>query len=82
VLPFIEKYCVACHNEKSNSGGLDLRVYRTTKAFKEDRDTWERILKRIAAESMPPRNAPKPSANEVQAVAEWLRNEFARKAKR
>ncbi len=76
VLPFITKYCVSCHNGKSNSGGLDLTDYPTAKAFRESRETWERILKRVSAGTMPPRRMPPPPPEETEAVVAWLRNQL------
>jgi hypothetical protein len=76
VLPYIEKYCVPCHNDKSNSGGLDLKVYRNTAAFREGRDTWERILRRVDAGTMPPSRSPRPPESETAAVTAWLRDQL------
>lgn len=72
VLPFVGKYCVSCHNDKSNSGGLDLTVYKSTADFKNSRETWERIARRIAAGDMPPRRGARPPADETEGVTDWL----------
>jgi hypothetical protein len=78
VVPFVSRYCVTCHNERSNSGGLDLTVFKDFTAFRNNRDAWERILKRVAAGEMPPRRGPQPPAADTEAVIVWLRAELGK----
>jgi mono/diheme cytochrome c family protein len=78
VQPFLAKNCYACHNAKGNSGGLNLQEFTTAKAVMENRDEWEKVLRRISSGEMPPRQLPRPDAGELKQVTDWLQNEFDR----
>jgi hypothetical protein len=41
VQPFIAKNCVACHNDKQQSGGLNLKA---SADVQKDCDQWERVV--------------------------------------
>ena len=76
VEPFFAKRCYSCHNSRGNSGGLNLQELNTAKSVAENRDEWERILRRISAGDMPPRQMPRPDADELKQVESAIRNEF------
>ncbi len=78
VQPFLAKNCYACHNSKGNSGGLNLQDFTTAKSVMENRDEWEKVLRRISSGEMPPRQFPRPDAAELKQVVVWLQNEFDR----
>jgi hypothetical protein len=52
--PFVEKFCLGCHNAKKDSGGLNL-------AAASDRETWEMVRRRVEMREMPPKNKPAPA---------------------
>lgn len=54
VLPLLKTNCAACHNNRSNSGGLTIEDFYTEQSFVSNRDAWERILKRLRNGTMPP----------------------------
>lgn len=78
VQPFLSNYCVACHNGKSAAGGLNLQTLNSPASLKENRDEWEKIVRRISSGDMPPKALPRPAAADVKAVTTWLQNEFDR----
>ena len=78
VLPVLTDYCVACHNEKKPSGGLNLTTFKTAASVLEHRDTWERIQQKIQSGEMPPKGAPKPEAAEIKAISKFIEAEFER----
>jgi len=78
VQPFLEKNCYACHNAKGNSGGLNLQDFTSAKSVMENRDEWEKVLRRISSGDMPPRRLPRPDAGELKQVTDWLQNELDR----
>ena len=78
VLPVLTDYCVACHNEKKPSGGLNLTTFKTAASVLEHRDTWERIQQKIQSGEMPPKGAPKPEAAEIKALSKFIEAEFER----
>jgi hypothetical protein len=61
----LDRYCVDCHNQAEFAGGVSFENLRP-EAFHEDADVWERILRKLRAEAMPPRDArARPDRTEV-----------------
>lgn len=54
VLPLLKNNCAACHNNRSNSGGLSIEDFYSEQSMVSNRDAWERILKRLRNGTMPP----------------------------
>ena len=74
VQPFFARHCYSCHNGRSAAGGLNLQTLNTAASVSENRDEWQKILRRTASGDMPPKSAPRPDAGEVKAVTGWLQN--------
>ena len=86
VRSFLDQYCVGCHSERRvNAVGepasvLDSQIRETRLALdvvnterpSADAESWERVLKRLRAGSMPPAGRPRPSEEETHAVISWL----------
>src|ERR1700722_1239298 len=53
-LPFLQKYCLDCHNAKKASGGLTLEGYMNEGHARKDRKTWATVEHVLAASEMPP----------------------------
>jgi cytochrome c553 len=75
VQPFLAKNCVACHNDKLQSGGLNLKAAADVA---QSREEWEHVVEKLKAGEMPPKGMPRPSDAQVSAVTQWLEDEFAR----
>ena len=60
IKPFLATYCLSCHGETKQSGGLDLHDYTDAKAVVKDRDVWENVVQRIQNGEMPPKKKPQP----------------------
>ncbi|MFN0122054.1 MAG: DUF1592 domain-containing protein [Blastocatellia bacterium] len=78
ILPFVADNCIACHNAKKQSGGVDFEQYKSAASILRDRDKWELALEKIVTGEMPPKGAPRPDAAAQKAVVGWLENEFRR----
>ncbi|HTB11479.1 MAG TPA: DUF1592 domain-containing protein [Bryobacteraceae bacterium] len=74
VQPFVDTYCIGCHNDKVKSGGVNLKAADLA----SQRDAWERVVEKVEAGEMPPKGAPRPSEKQAAAVTKWLEEEFAR----
>lgn len=82
VLPFLNDYCVRCHNAKTASGELDLTRFPSTAKILEDFRPWEHVVAFLAREEMPPAKAKQPTAalrREIVAVLEQVLRTEARK---
>ena len=69
---FVEAHCIACHDEGSRKGGLDLDTLRFDPADPENFAAWAKVRERITNGEMPPPKRDRPPAAETSAVSEWL----------
>ena len=60
----LERYCVACHNDRLRTAGLTLQGLEMG-AVDRDPELWEKVLGKLRAGDMPPAGRPRPAANEV-----------------
>jgi mono/diheme cytochrome c family protein len=72
-----DKYCVACHNEKTRTAGLNLATLDTTK-LAANADTVEKVIAKLRAGSMPPPGSPRPDAETYHKLAAQLEQEIDR----
>jgi mono/diheme cytochrome c family protein len=73
----LDQYCVTCHNEKLHTAGLALDTLDVTNPAK-NAETWEKVIEKLRAGSMPPAGRPRPDAATYRSVATWLENELDR----
>ncbi len=64
VQPFMQKYCVRCHNQKKTEGLLNLTRYTSSELIAQDFRQWEHVTTFLKEEKMPPEEAKQPSAAE------------------
>ena len=73
----VDKYCVACHNQRLRTAGLALDdLDAATPA--SNAEVWERVIDKLRARAMPPPGLPRPDATTYHAVAGWLESELDR----
>ena len=77
---FIGKHCVRCHNDSKTSGDLDLQALQVQgrRTFSENREAWERVASKLNTGEMPPADEPRPPAEEVVIITDWLEADFSR----
>ena len=71
----LDRYCVACHNERLHTAGLTLE----TLSLADVGDTaavWEHVVRRLRAGAMPPAGRPRPTAAASHAFVSWLEAEL------
>ena len=66
--PFLEKNCFACHGREKQKGDLSLEAYKDAGAIREDRDVWEEVIRSVQTGEMPPKNRPRPDAEQADAA--------------
>src|SRR5215471_5765931 len=69
----IDKYCVTCHNEKAKTAGLALDTADFARPS-NSADVWEKVVRKLRAEMMPPVGAPRPDKAVAAALASYLEN--------
>ena len=67
----LNQYCVTCHNDKLRTGGFSLETLDTTKVV-DATPSWEKVIGRLRAGTMPPARLPNPGQPTLAAVAGWL----------
>jgi hypothetical protein len=67
----LNQYCVTCHNDKLRTGGFSLETLDTTKVV-DAAPSWEKVIGRLRAGTMPPARLPNPGHATLAAVAGWL----------
>ncbi|QDT36646.1 hypothetical protein Pan189_10070 [Stratiformator vulcanicus] len=78
VQPFVTAYCVSCHKDGKDSGGLRLDTIGDLTAG-EDIEHWEAVLDRLNLGDMPPDDTPKTLSDEERnSAVEWLNTELHR----
>ncbi len=85
VRPFLQQYCVGCHNADEPEAMLDLTGYASHDSVLADLAHWEIVLKRLRAGEMPPEDAVDIPADELRkTVVAWIdrvrRHEASRNA--
>jgi hypothetical protein len=71
------QYCVTCHNPKLKTGGLVIDPADAARVSANP-DLWEKVIRKLRSESMPPANSPRPSPATYDAVATFLETELDR----
>lgn len=65
ILPFVSDNCYDCHGDGANKGDLALDEFKGAEAVLQHRAVWQKVLSRLRAGEMPPRDGPKPEPAEV-----------------
>lgn len=66
-----KQYCLGCHSAQVKSGGVVIKP-DTLGSVASDAETWEKVVRQLRAESMPPPGAPRPSHATYSTVAGFL----------
>jgi len=75
VVPFLNTYCIQCHNDKTTKGELNLTRYPTAVRATADFRQWEHVLTFLKKEEMPPAKAKQPTSEaraEVMKIVEQM----------
>ena len=67
----LNQYCVTCHSDKLRTGGFSLETLDTTKVV-DAAPSWEKVIGRLRAGTMPPARLPSPGHATLSSIAGWL----------
>ncbi|MEK6261839.1 MAG: c-type cytochrome, partial [Planctomycetota bacterium] len=72
IKPLFAKHCQSCHGGEKPKG--DLRVESLSQDFaeRENRKRWLAVLEQVKAGTMPPKEKPRPPAEEVKILTDWI----------
>jgi mono/diheme cytochrome c family protein len=71
----LDQYCISCHNQRLRTGGLALDGLDAAQPS-TDAETWERVIVKLRAQSMPPAGRPRPDTATYRAVATMIEREI------
>lgn len=69
--PFLQKWCIRCHQGTEAEAGLDLSEFDSQVAVNGDLEAWEEIMEALDDQYMPPSDEPQPREEQVQKLKEW-----------
>jgi len=73
VTPFIETYCIACHqNKRPTRAGVNFSPALKDPGHPAFTEQWKRAAARVKAHDMPPKGMPQPSDEERLMFGDWL----------
>ena len=75
----VKQYCVSCHNDKLKTASVSLEGLDIAKAG-EDPAVWEKVLRKVGSNQMPPAGVPHPDPAAAKAFTTALRAELDRYA--
>ena len=67
----LDRYCVTCHNQKLKTAGLMLDGADVANPG-AGAEVWEKVVRKLRTNTMPPSNMPQPSDEERGALLSWL----------
>ncbi len=77
---FLVNHCLECHGAEKSEGELRLDRLFLDIADPTHHATWQATLRRVQAGEMPPEEKPRPSAKEIETLAEWINGQTAGQA--
>src|SRR5262245_15451355 len=75
----LDTYCVTCHNQRLQTGGVSLQSADLSRVA-EDSELWEKVVRKLRAGTMPPQGARRPDRATADGLSEWLEGELDRTA--
>src|SRR5579871_3562232 len=71
----VNQYCAGCHNAKLMTGGLNLQAHSPDK-IASDGEVWEKVLRKLNANEMPPAGLPRPPAADLKKFTSYLESQL------
>ncbi|MEE2790906.1 MAG: DUF1587 domain-containing protein, partial [Acidobacteriota bacterium] len=75
----IDRYCITCHSNRLETGGLSLEGLDVTDPTAHS-EVWEKVVKKLRAGSMPPQPRPRPDRDTYNRLANYFETMLDRAA--
>src|SRR5688572_5902631 len=69
----VQTYCVTCHSTRAQMGGLALEGL-SLQAATDNAAIWEKALRKLRGNQMPPPGSPQPPQKDVESFVAWMEN--------
>ena len=78
----LDRYCLACHNERLQARGTVPFSFEglTVADVGADAEVWEKVVRKLHARAMPPAGRPRPDEETYEGFVTWLETELDRAA--
>ncbi|HEU0124426.1 MAG TPA: DUF1587 domain-containing protein, partial [Bryobacteraceae bacterium] len=76
VQPVLAKNCLACHNDRVQSGSVNLTPFNNPATLLANRDEWEKVVQKVRSGEMPPKGMPRPTVEQVAAFTSFIEGEW------
>ncbi len=76
----VDKYCISCHNARTNTAGLSLER-ASIAGIASHPDEWEKVIRKVRAGMMPPPGMPQPDPESRRALVGWLESSLDQAAR-
>ncbi len=70
--PFLVQHCEKCHSGDKPQGEFSMATLTDDFNDKQNRQRWLSVLEQLRADSMPPKERPRPPAHDRQVVMKWI----------
>ena len=70
--PFFAQHCQTCHEGKKPKGKFRLDSLALDFSDKANRERWLAVLEQVKTGTMPPKEKPRPPAQEVKVFSDWI----------
>ena len=74
---FLRQHCVRCHDASVQEGQFRIDTLDRSFATHSAAERWAEVMTRINAGEMPPEEKPRPNADEIAGVVEWILGQLA-----
>lgn len=72
IRPITNTYCVSCHGEEKQKGGLRLDEIDPDLVHGKDAETWRAMLDMVNSAEMPPEDEKQPTDEERRILVDWI----------
>ena len=72
IQPLLEKYCYDCHADGVNKGKFAMDDHKDFASLRSDMKLWDHVRQMLVTHVMPPKNKPKPTLEERDALVRWI----------
>jgi hypothetical protein len=76
VRPMLTKSCLACHNDRLQSGSVNLTPFVNPATVLGNREDWEKVVQKVRSGEMPPKGLPRPSIEQITAFTTFIESEW------
>ncbi len=75
---FFTQHCEKCHSGENLEGDFSLASLTDDFADKQNREQWLTVLEQLKQGNMPPEEKPRPPAEDLQSVMDWISTQAAK----